>query len=509
MLSKIFSAALLGLKTQIVEIETETNFGLHSFNIVGLPDKAVQESKERVASALENSGFSSPFSQPIKVLVSLAPADFKKEGAIYDLPIALGFLLAEKKIRFNPKNKIFLGELGLDGKVRPIKGALCFTLTAKEKGFEEIILPKDNLLEAGLVRGIKIIGVETLKETVDYLEGKKEILPHITSFKNFSFGEENLIRLSDIKGQEFAKRALIISAAGGHNVLMIGPSGAGKSLLAKSIISILPPLSFEESLAVTKIYSIIGYLSPQKPFLTQRPFRAPHHTCSETALIGGGNPPRPGEITLAHRGVLFLDELPEFHRDVLESLREPLEDGKITILRARYSLSFPAKFTLIAASNPCPCGFYGSPDRECTCTNSQIRMYQRKLSGPLSDRIDLFINVKKVEFEKLISFQKDVTSMIREKVLRAQQIQRERYKKEKFLLNSEIPVSKIERYCQIDDKSKSLLKSFVDSGRLSARGYHRVLKVARTIADLQSSEKILFDHVSEALSFRFNLDNFQ
>ncbi len=507
--SKVFSGAVFGLKAQIIEVETETSFGLRSFNIVGLPDKAVQEAKERVASALENSGFLSPHSQPIKVLVSLAPADLKKEGSIYDLPIALGYLLAEKKINFDSSKRLFLGELALDGRLRPIKGALSFAILGKEKGFSEIILPKENALEAGLIEGIKVIGVRDLRETINYLEGKIKILPTKTSLENFIFKTENCIDLRDIKGQSFAKRALEISASGGHNLLMIGPPGTGKTLLAKSIISILPPLSFKEAIEVTKIYSIAGLLSFENPFFWQRPFRAPHHTASEVALIGGGNPPRPGEITLAHRGVLFLDEFPEFHRDVLESLREPLEEGKITILRARQSVCFPASFTLIAASNPCPCGYYGDEEGTCTCSISQIRMYQRKLSGPLMDRIDLFIRVPKVEFEELINKEKKFCSeKIKEKVARAREIQKERYKKEKFSLNSQISLSKIEKYCAIDNKSQTLLRKFVDKGKLSVRGYHRILKVARTIADLEESEKILYSHVAEALSFRLREENF-
>jgi magnesium chelatase family protein len=326
----------------------------------------------------------------------------KKEGSIYDLPIALGYLLAEKEIFFDPKDKLIFGELALDGKLRPIKGAICFSILAKERGFSEIILPKENAKEAALIEGVRAIGVSSLKEAIEYLERRKRIEPEKVEIGNLK--ENYQIDFAFIKGQKFAKRALEISAAGGHNVLMIGPPGTGKTLLAKAIPTILPPLSFEESLEVTKIYSIAGILPKENPLITTRPFRAPHHTSSEAALIGGGNPPRPGEITLAHRGVLFLDEFPEFHRDVLESLRQPIEEGKIIISRARHSLELPARFILVAASNPCPCGYYGDPEHECKCTISQIRNYQRKLSGPLIDRIDLLINVPNVKYEKLVEF---------------------------------------------------------------------------------------------------------
>lgn len=498
MISKVFSAGILGLEAKVVEIEINTHYGLRRFEIVGLPDKAVEESKERVSLAIESSGFKNPQKKPIRVLVSLAPADFKKEGSLYDLPIALGYLLSEKEIFFHPEKKLFLGELALDGKLRPIKGAILFSILAKEKNFSEIILPKENAPEASLIEGVKVVGVESLRETILYLEGKKEIEnpPLIKNEKK----ENYPIDFAWIKGQNFAKRALEIAAAGGHNVLMVGPPGGGKTLLAKAIPSILPPLSFEESLEVTKIYSLAGILPRENPLILERPFRSPHHTCSEVALIGGGNPPRPGEITLAHRGVLFLDELPEFHRDVLESLREPVEEGKITISRARNSVCLPARFILVAASNPCPCGFFGDPERECRCSPSQIRMYQRKLSGPLIDRIDLLINVPNVKYEKLIAPEEEKSEKVRERIIRAREIQRKRFEKEKT--NSEMEIPEIKKYCQIDSQSQNLLRQYINSGKLSARGYHRVLKVARTIADLEGSKEILFSHLSESLMYR-------
>lgn len=502
MLSKVYSAAIVGLDAQIVEVEIDTSYGLRCFNIVGLPDKAVEESRERVASAIENSGFQSPHHQPVRVLVSLAPADLKKEGSIYDLPIALGYLLAAEKIKFEPENKIFLGELALDGRLRPVKGVVSFATACYEKGFSEIILPKENVLEASLIKKIKIVGVENLREAIDYLEGRKIINWPTEEIREYQKELSYPVDLGYIKGQEFSKRALEIAAAGGHHLLMMGPPGAGKTLLAEAITSILPPLSFEESLEVTKIYSLAGLLPKDKPLINLRPFRSPHHISSEVALIGGGNPPRPGEITLAHRGVLFLDEWPEFHRDVLESLRQPIEDGQINVLRSKYSLTLPARFTLVAASNPCPCGYHGDPEKKCNCTNSQIQMYRRKLSGPLMDRIDLFINVPQLKYEKLAMPDLENCSVkIRKKVEEVRRIQKERFGQDKT--NSEMEIPEIKKYCQIDLASQNLLRKYVDSGKLSARGYHRVLKVARTIADLESSEKILLIHLSEALSYRF------
>ena len=517
MSSKIYSAAIIGLDAQIIEIETDVSFGLRCFNIVGLPDKAVEESKERVGAAIKSSNFRSPYSQPQRVLVSLAPADIRKEGSLYDLPIALGYLTASGQIKFNPRGKILVGELSLDGKLRPVKGVISLASTAKEKGFSELILPKSNAPEAALLSSaenqnqgdFKIIGVESLKEVIDYLEGRIQINPFKTNIKDFLGKPTYALDIGWIKGQESSKRALVISAAGGHNLMMQGPPGAGKSLLARSLPSILPPLSFDESLEVTKIYSIAGFLPKEKPLINLRPFRSPHHTASEVALIGGGNPPAPGEITLAHRGVLFLDEFPEFHRDVLESLRQPLEEGVITISRAKHRLSFPARFSLIAAANPCPCGYYKDPVRPCHCPPSQIAKYRRKLSGPLIDRIDLFINVPQIKFEKLVTPEEEnFSAKLRTNIEKAREIQRERFfaGREKFLVNSEMEIPQIKKHCQVDSKSKDILRRFVDSGKLSARGYHRVLKVARTIADLDCSENIKYEHLTEALMYRIRED---
>ncbi len=523
--SKVYSAAIVGLDARPVEVEIDVSHGLRSFSIVGLPDKAVEESKERIESAIKTSKLLSPYQRPFRILVNLAPADLKKEGSLYDLPIALAFLLSSKQTYFNPEDKIFLGELSLDGTLRPVKGALSFALLAKNLGIKEIILPKQNAREASLVspvrnfneksngknfnekisNEVKVIGVESLTEALAYLENRKPIEPFSSEylFENTNENSDNSVDISWIKGQEYAKRALEISAAGAHNLFFFGPPGGGKSLLAKSLPSILPPLTFAESLEVTKIYSVAGLLRENQILVNARPFRSPHHTLSEAALIGGGNPPRPGEMTLAHRGILFLDEFPEFHRDALESLRQPIEDGKITVSRAKNTLTFPSRFTLIAASNPCPCGYLNSPENPCSCTSSQVAMYKRKLSGPLMDRIDIFIEVPAVKYEKLAAeVSQNQGQVLRNKIAKAREIQKERFKNDKILVNSEMNIPEIKKYCQHDFESQNLLKRYVDSGKLSARGYHRVLKVARTIADLADSENIQKEHVAEALMYR-------
>lgn len=504
--SKVFSGAIAGLDAQLVEVEIDVTQGLRSFCIVGLPDKAVKEAEERVDSAIKSAKLASPHSRTFKVLVNLAPADLKKEGSIYDLPIALGFLIASGQTNFNPQEKLFLGELSLDGKLRPIKGALSFALLAEKIGFKEIILPKINAKEAALARDLKVIGADSLAETLAYLEKRTEI-------PGAEFDEQELISNPDfqidigwVKGQEHAKRALEITAAGGHNLFLFGPPGGGKSLLAKALPSILPKLNFAESLEVTKIYSVAGLVPENTAIVNSRPFRSPHHVSSEVAIIGGGNPPKPGEITLAHRGVLFLDEFPEFHRDVLESMRQPIEDGKISLSRAKYSFVFPSQFMLVAAANPCPCGYLNDPEKNCQCSASSIAMYRRKLSGPLMDRIDLFIQVPAVKYEKLTSDSPENQShIVRERIEKAREIQKQRFFAEggeRLLTNSEMTLPQIKKYCKHDSESQELLKKYVDSGKLSARGYHRILKVARTIADLEGSESINRGHVSEALMYR-------
>jgi len=503
MTSKVFSGAITGLDAKLVEVEIDVSQGLRSFSIVGLPDKAIKESEERVDSAIKSSKLLSPHARTFKVLVNLAPADLKKEGSIYDLPIALAFLIASKQTLFNPDNKLFLGELSLDGKLRPIKGALSFALLAKKLGFEEIILPKQNAKEAGLIKDIKVVGVNSLLESLAYLEKRLEIISEQIDEQKINSEDFNQIDISWVKGQEYAKRALEITASGAHNLFMFGPPGGGKSLLSKALPSILPKLNFEESLEVTKIYSVAGLIGENQPIINLRPFRSPHHVSSETAIIGGGNPPKPGEITLAHRGVLFLDEFPEFHKDVLESMRQPIEDGKISLSRAKYSFVFPSRFMLVAAANPCPCGYLNDPERACTCSPSQVAMYRRKLSGPMMDRVDIYIEVPAVKYEKLTSESSENQSQtIREKIEKSREIQKQRFLQETILTNSEMNIPQIKKYCEHDQKSKELLKKYVDSGKLSARGYHRILKVARTIADLDNSENIKYDHIAEALMYR-------
>ena len=508
--SKVFSGAIIGLDATLVEVEIDMAHGLRSFTIVGLGDKTVEQSKERIDSALKSSKLASPSQKTFKILVNLAPADVKKEGSLYDLPIALAFLIASKQTSFNPENKLFLGELSLDGKLRPVKGALSFALLCKKQGISELILPKQNANEASLIKEVKVIGVESLAEALAYLENRTTIVPHISVLPTTNYSLPTDIDISWVKGQEYAKRALEITAAGAHNLFFSGPPGGGKSLLAKALPSILPPLNFHEALEVTKIYSVAGLLKENETMVATRPFRAPHHIASESSLMGGGTPIRPGEITLAHRGVLFLDEFPEFHRDVLESLRQPIEEGKITISRAKNTFTFPSRFMLIGASNPCPCGFLGSPDRPCICSPSQVSMYKRKLSGPLMDRIDIFIEVPAIKYEKLADnspLNKSIA--MKDNIQRAREIQKARFAGDPqassgrvILVNSEMQIPEIKKYCAHDQKSQDLLKQYVDSGKLSARGYHRILKVARTIADLAAAPNIEYDHIAEALMYR-------
>jgi len=506
MLAKVYSAALVGLKAQPIEVEVDLSTGLHSFHIVGLPDQAVNESKERVSSAIKNSGASPPEHSRRRVIVNLAPAHLKKQGPAYDLPMAVAFLLASNQINAeNLEDKLFLGELSLEGKLRRVNGLLAVALMAKEERFQTLFVPQENAQEAALIKGLEIIPVKSLSQLVVHLKGEEIIpsCPHL-KIKQFKQVRESLSDMAYIKGQEQAKRALEIAAAGAHNLLMHGPPGAGKTLLARSFSSILPSLTIEEALEVTMIFSVAGHLPDNQPLMTERPFRSPHHTASAVSLIGGGSYPRPGEITLAHRGVLFLDEFPEFSRPVLESLRQPLEDGLVMISRASGSLTFPAKFILIGAMNPCPCGKLGDPQQQCICLPAQVSKYQRKISGPLLDRIDLHIEVPRLTYEKLAS-QKvaESSKIIKERIQKARQIQRKRFFNEKDMFtNSEMALEQIKKYCRIDLASQSLLRSAMSQLHLSARSYFHLLKLARTIADLAGLEHIQPAHLAEAIQYR-------
>lgn len=502
MFSIVLSSALHGIDGNIIKVEIDISEGLPTFDIVGLPDSSVKEAKERVRTAIKNSNFNFPIK---KITVNLAPANIRKEGSSFDLPIAIGILVCIGVIKLDTlQDTMVIGELSLDGSVRGVSGVLPMVYSAYNKGFKKCIIPCENAQEGAIVNDMEIIGVNSLSEIVEHLSGYK-VLSRTQIDTNELFSNINKINdlnFSDVKGQEKVKRALEVAAAGFHNVMMLGSPGSGKTMMAKRIPSILPPLTFEESIEITKIHSVAGLLKSKGTLITKRPFRSPHHTISASALTGGGKIPKPGEISLAHNGVLFLDELPEFHKNVLEVMRQPLEDMEVTISRVNSTITYPSKFMLIASMNPCPCGYY--PDtKRCHCTDKEIKKYLSKISGPLIDRIDICLEVKPVEYEQLSLKRKSESSEdIRKKVIAAQKIQQQRYKNENILFNSQLSSAQIEKYCSLGNEEIEILKIAFDRLNLSARAYHRILKVSRTIADLDASENIKVNHLAEAIQYR-------
>ena len=505
--TKIYSEALYGIEGIPITIEVNISEGLPKFDVVGLPDQAVNEAKERVIAAINNSD---RFFPPKRITINLAPADIKKTGSMYDLAFALGILSSSAQLFFSDfmNNTIILGELALDGSVREVNGIFSMLLNAKELGIKNAIIPFNNMEEANIIEGLNLYPVKTLKEAMDVSEGKKEA---IISKGNFNFTADNneTVDFSEVKGQEYAKRAAMIAAAGGHNFIMIGSPGCGKTLIAKRIPTILPPLTFEEAIEVTKIYSSYGLLSKDMPIVKKRPFRIPHHTSSYVSLVGGGRNIKAGEITLAHNGVLFLDEFVEFQSSALQTLREPMEEKTITISRANGSISFPANFTLIAAMNPCPCGYYGDEKHICRCSENARKKYIAKLSGPILDRIDISIEVRGVDYDKMISkADGESSSSMRKIVTDARKIQEKRFRENgvKIFSNSSMGIRDIEKFCVLDSKAKNMLNMAMQKFSMSARSYNKILKVARTIADIENKEVIEISHITEALQYRFNFN---
>ncbi len=506
MVNKVTTGAVIGLEAYRVSVETDVLNSLPSFSIVGLPDTAINEARDRVRSAIKNSGFTFPSK---KVVINLAPADLKKEGSNFDLPIAVGLLIEEGVLEEDKvKDYAFIGELSLDGTLRGVTGVLPLILGLKDAGVRNIFVPAVNAGEAVLAGDVNIFGADSLADVVNHFADTR-IKPTFVDINNYlseNAKEDYLYDFKDVKGQQKAKRALEIAAAGGHNMLMTGSPGSGKTLMAKCFASILPPLELSEALELTKIYSICGLLSQSEPLMTKRPFRAVHHTASANGIIGGGSNPKPGEITLAHRGVLFLDEMVEFPRSVLEVLRQPLEDGEIVISRTRHSIKYPAKFMLLGAMNPCPCGYLGDKEKQCTCSEFQISRYQSRLSGPLLDRIDLHVDVPRLTAEELLNTQpsNETSANIRQRVVRARKIQAERYQNDGILTNSELTSKLIKKYCIIDKSGADILKLAAVKYQLSGRRYDRILKLARTIADLDGSKDIRQTHLMQALQYRIN-----
>lgn len=501
MLAKVMSCAVVGLEGAIVEVEVDISAGLPSFTIVGLPDAAVQEARERVRAAIRNSGCTFPMK---RIVVNLAPASLKKAGPAYDLPIAVGILLSSEQVSADVSQTVLLGELSLDGSLRHTNGILPMVALAHQEGLSHVIVPVADAREASLIQGAEITPIGSLAQLVGYLRGeiaRPEYKPD--EVQEQPVPDSSVTDLAYIKGQEHVKRALEVAAAGGHNVIMVGPPGSGKTLLARSLPSILPPMTSEEALEVTKIYSVSGLLPSNTPLIRQRPFRSPHYTISNAGLVGGGHWPKPGEISLSHRGVLFLDELPEFGHAVLEVLRQPLEDKLITISRAQGSVTFPANFMLVGAMNPCPCGYYGDPFKQCTCPPSLVSRYQKRISGPFIDRVDIFVEVPHIDYEKLADDRLGESSdKVQARVGAARSLQRERFEGTGLVCNAEMTPAEVREFCQVEESAQSLLKAAMKQLYLSARAFHRILKLARTIADLEKADIIKAHHLAEAIQYR-------